>query len=342
MYNPLDALSILVSTDIVEQGGRGGGSAMDGSGYNVDERIGLGDPRIQAIEQSKGFEIVTPQELFLHDRFGGAKAEINWTTDAGTLTVIPAYRDNDVNFAAFYGGLETVKEEDSQRSLEARFASTEHGMLRWIVGAYYLKDGTNTFLTIDQLNRTGNQQIYGYGTESKAGFADLTFDLTSSFRLIGGIRYTDEVKSIDGSLHNPFLANPKYITLDESSTYKATTYRYGLQYDLTPASMLYAMVATGFHSGGFFFTADNPVFQPETIKAYTLGAKNRFLDHRLQLNMEIFDWEYHNQQLAHTAIDSQGDAIFATQNAGATRIKGVETDVNFQLADHTRVGVNLQ
>ena len=342
MYKPLDALSILFSTDIVEQGGRGGGSAMDGSGYDVDERIGLGDPRIQAIEASKGWTIVTPNELYLDDRFGGVKAEINWTTDFGTLTVIPAWRDNDVNFAAFYGGFETVREEDSQRSVEARFASTEQGIVHWITGAYFLKDSINTFLTINQLNNTGNQQIYGYGTDSKAAFADLTLDLTSRLRLIGGIRYTDEVKSIDGSLHNPFIADPRYIVLDESNSYKATTYRYGLQYDLTERSMLYATVATGFHSGGFFFTSDDPVFKPETIKAYTIGAKNRFFDQRLQLNLEVFDWEYHNQQLSHTAVDSQGDAIFATQNAGATRIKGVETDLNYQLARDTRVGVNLQ
>lgn len=31
-----------------------------------------------------------------------------------------------------------------------------------------------------------------------------------------------------------------------------------------------------------------PTYQPETLKAYTLGSKNRFLDNRLHANIEAF------------------------------------------------------
>lgn len=76
--------------------------------------------------------------------------------------------------------------------------------------------------------------------------------------------------------------------LTPSKTFKKFTYRAGVEFDLAPQSLLYASYETGFKSGGFFASAIDPVYQPETIDAITIGSKNRFLDNKLQLNIEAF------------------------------------------------------
>jgi iron complex outermembrane recepter protein len=342
LYDPNDALSFLLSGDMVNQGGRGGGSAIIGHGYSASDRIGLGDPRVLALEAAAGLETIPASSLYQNNKYSGVKGEMNWKSDLGTLTVIPAFRHADLDFAAVFGGGEKDQELDNQSSIEARFASTDEGFLRWIVGGFFLKDSVNADFQIDNLNKTGNQQLYNAGTKSGAGFADLTAHITDKFRLIGGLRDTRETKSLDGSLHNPFLAAPKYIYVDQAQTYTKVTWRAGAEYDVTDSSMAYATVATGFRSGGFYFSSDSSAFSPETMTAYTLGTKNRFLNDRLQANFELYDWEYKNQQLGYTGHDSQGDVVFATTNAGATRIRGFELDTKFRALSSTEVDLDVQ
>ena len=240
------------------------------------------------------------------------------------------------------GAQNILHEQDAQRSVEARFATRDFGPFKMILGGYYMNDTVHTNLIVNQLTGAGNQQIYKYSTDTKAVFADATYKLTDKLRLIGGIRYTTETKALDGSLHNPYAVNPKYIVIDSSTPNSAVTYRAGAQYDILPRSMLYATIATGFHSGGYFFTVDNPIFKPEHITAYTVGMKNRFLDNKLQANIELFKWDYRDQQVSHTANDSGNNVVFVTQNAGATHIKGVELSLQYQLFRNTQIGFNAQ
>lgn len=341
LIEPSDSLSIRLSADVVNQGGRGGGSAIVSNGYSADQRIGLGDPAVQALEAAKGLQTVSAQQLFQDNHYYGFMGELKWTVGLGTLTIQPAYRHAALDFVSTFGGLETVIEKDKQKSIEARFASRQTGFLRWVVGALYLDDQVNSNFGINDLNGFGNLQLYASGTKSDAVYADGTASLTRKLRLIAGARYTRDTKTMDGSLHNPYVVNPHYIVVDRSAVFSKVTERAGLQYDVTASSMAYAMVSTGFRSGGFFFTSDNPVFRPETMTAYTVGTKNRFLDDRLQLNAEIFDWQYKDQQLSHVVFDSFGDSIFAVSNAGSTTIRGAEFGVKF-LAGSTLMSLDIQ
>jgi iron complex outermembrane receptor protein len=78
------------------------------------------------------------------------------------------------------------------------------------------------------------------------------------------------------------------------------------------------------------------------MTAYTLGSKNRFLSDSLQVNVEIFDWEYRNQQLSHVIVDSAGDSILAVSNAGASTIRGAELDLKYRLDASTEAGLDVQ
>lgn len=345
--DPDSAVSIIASADYFHQGGRGGGNALLDGGYTAGDRVGLADPRAQSYYTSTGHVAVTPQQLFIDGNYGGGKVAVTWKSALGELVLIPAYRSAAYDSVAISGPLLMDDEHDHQKSFEARYAFNEVVGLRLTAGAFYLDDDVRGVFNVDNLavNATlpssGNIQNFFQETKTYAGFGDATFSVTDSVRLIGGVRYTDEKKTLDGTLTTYATFVPP-LTINNSHTWNSTDWRAGVQWDLDSRSMVYATVSTGFHSGGFFFTHDNPTYQPEKLKAYTLGSKNRLLDNRLQVNVEAFYWDYQDQQLSGVSSDSTGSTIFATVNAASSKIKGAEADVKFLAAEHTLLGLQAQ
>jgi iron complex outermembrane receptor protein len=84
------------------------------------------------------------------------------------------------------------------------------------------------------------------------------------------------------------------------------------------------------------------VYRPEEITAWTLGSKNRFLENRLQVNLEAFYWRYSDQQISHLGVDSAGTSIFPTENVGRSTIKGAEIDTEFLLTETTLLTADVQ
>lgn len=314
------------------------------------------------------------------NRFYGIQATIDWKTPLGSLTVVPAYRVSNLDYSSFATGV-LLREisHDKQTSIEARLASDTSHALRYVLGVFYLHDPEDVpaFDVNQQANVTFQQ--YTARTISRAAFANLTYDITTNFHLTGGVRYTKDEKSFDGhqqantiictvttafgpSCPNagvfpysdaapvpPVFFNPNgtILTLttinnDDSASYSKVTWRAGLNWDLTASNMLYATVETGFKSGGFFFSSDSNFYQPESITAYTIGSKNRFLDNRLQANFEVYYWKYRNQQISHLSTDSAHDTIFPTENVGLATYKGFEVDLEARPLEHTLVSGDVQ
>jgi iron complex outermembrane receptor protein len=119
---------------------------------------------------------------------------------------------------------------------------------------------------------------------------------------------------------------------------------------VTDENLVYGSVETGYRSGGYSFSTDveTQTFKPETIRAFAIGSKNRFLDNRLQANIELFYYRYHDQQIAH--LDYSTNAvnplnpylIFPTENVGASTYKGIEADLEARPARNTLVSLNVQ
>ena len=305
-------------------------------------------------------------DVFQDNKFSGTYGELTWTAPAGTLTVIPAYRHSSIDFMSTAAGFRIDQSEtDNQTSLEARFASSNDRQLRYLAGVYYLHEGIDS--------NPGYDQEYNYSTEhadlttnTVAGFGRLTWAFTDAFRATGGVRYTWEKKEADGSYLTmntlcpgsfiPPPAGPQFcfggvgqinvpappIALNQSNTWDKATWRGALEYDVAAESMLYASVETGFKSGGYSLSATYPVYQPETITAYTIGSKNRFFDNRLQANLEVFDWDYKNQQISHLAYDTNGTLVFPTLNVGHSTIRGAELNLQWLATKDTLLGADVQ
>lgn len=191
------------------------------------------------------------------------------------------------------------------------------------------------------LPASGNTQDFNQKTRAYAGFGDFTYSVFGGLRLIGGIRYTHERKRLDGTL-TTFATFVPPLVLRPTDTFTSTDYRAGAQFDVSSTSMLYGTVASGFHSGGFFFTHDNPIYDPERLTSYTVGSKNRFLDNKVQLNVEGFIWKYKNQQLSGVSTDSAGSTVFATVNAARSTIKGVEAELQVRPLRNTMLVAQAQ
>lgn len=147
--------------------------------------------------------------------------------------------------------------------------------------------------------------------------------------------------AVDGTLTIPSVidnsgARQKRLSVDK------VTYRVGADWQVTSRNLVYASYETGFKSGGAFFSADAGIYRPETIRALTLGSKNRFFEDRLQVNLEGFLWRYRDQQITHIITDSSRNAILATENVGRATFKGVEAEVRLRPVPRTTLGADVQ
>ncbi len=134
---------------------------------------------------------------FRDDEFWGANAELNVDLGGIDLVVIPAYRrsslDNQFNGPPFKAAINQDVAE--QYSIEGRL-SGDAGPVEWLVGAYYFDENVDGVNSYNQFS-TVSFQDFETSTQSFAIFGRGSFSVTEDFRVVGGIRYTDESRSID-------------------------------------------------------------------------------------------------------------------------------------------------
>ena len=421
--DPTDTLSIVATADYFQQRGSGNsaivrtaaGGVETPMAYDLDDRVGLLSPEGEAVFASQfipsiGRTLAPPSTVpgdsdpFLSNEFWGISTTIDWETTLGTLTVIPAYREGSLDYLNFLPGFRIRQHEDnSQTSIEARFATPEENPLRALVGAFYYDEDTQTPSVNYNQQGSASWQDFGATTESFALFGRLTYAFTPDIRVTVGARQTWEDKTFAGQLISttrvcltgvcptaavipyvdtppavPVPANPVFVPVpfppfslpvptgpapyggfvnpadptyiqtaailneDEKADWSEFTWRVGADWDITPENLVYASFETGFKAGGFFFSSDLGVYDPETIDAFTLGSKNRFFDNRVQLNLELFHWKYNDQQISHVGRDSQGVTIFPTENVGKATFKGIEVETRFAATDTTTLSLDFQ
>jgi iron complex outermembrane receptor protein len=299
---------------------------------------------------------------FTDSYFWGLTGTLEWQTDEGTLTVIPAFRRHSAHTMANNASFGAIRgfDDPTQKSIEVRFASAQNRRLKYQAGVYALEVDVNGKGNSETAaNRSWSANFYESKTTSYAPFAQLTYSLTNTLRIVGGARYTTDRKETDSSrytLLNTFGPNvvlpdrppavgPNVVfnlALDESRTWTSTTYKAGLEWDVAPNSFAYVDVRSGFKAGGFFFGPPGyNSYEPEKLTAYSFGIKNRFLNNRLQANFEGFLYDYSDQQLSVNLL-LNGQQVVTTQNVGHSKIKGAEATFDWLALDNTRIGADVR
>ncbi len=304
-----------------------------------------------------------PNTAFNKGDHWGVSQETDWKVIGGTLTFIPAFRSDDVDYLSpVAGGMIRETEHSHQTSAELRFASNTDQPLRYILGGYLFNGATSGNAVYDAQTAGVNPvQALDVSDFTYAVFGQATWSVTSSLRLVGGLRYTYERKKTNSQNAIYTYFTPQAAPLVPTTAFQVfgfptvgskawdqTNWKAGFEFDLASKSLLYANVSTGFKAGGFFF---NPIpgagntYDPEKVTAYTVGLKNRFLDDRAQLNLEAFDMEYSGQQIATLLFAQLGPALipyFPNQNAGKARIRGGEAEAQFLATPNTLLSADVQ
>jgi iron complex outermembrane receptor protein len=216
---------------------------------------------------------------------------------------------------------------------EIRIASKTSAPFQWQVGGFYFSEKANLVSgDVAALPGGGYNEYFGfvYGTKqrSEAGYAQASYQLTPKLKLTGGVRYTHDYKQ-EAGYFGDLTGGVVYGRGEGSDASSKATIHLAADYALTPWNMLYAKYDTGYKAGGF--NLGGSAYDPETVKGYEIGSKNRFLDNTLQLNLAAFDYDYTKQQVANYATLSTGQPVQLTQNAGASRIYGAEADLTYKL-----------
>ena len=214
-----DTLTVRLATDYSQSRGTGAGSVyshryrfnrgtnsyiVTPSGFDND--VGLFDPAAQAFRQTlfsglsgRTFTALDRRPQLNNDYFG-VNAEIEWETPLGSLTIIPAHREADLDQTFTVPAFTAYLQEKSQQdSLELRLAGDDlGGFADYIVGAFFYHETVDGNYTFNQQSLAPFQDFTAK-TSASAVFGRLTAHLSDSLRLVGGLRYTDESKSFDGA-----------------------------------------------------------------------------------------------------------------------------------------------
>lgn len=281
----------------------------------------------------------------------GVAGTIEGDLGFGTLTVISAYRKAAPDFLTYQAGFRgQIDEDNEQYSVEARLVSSGSGPLQYVVGLFYFDESQQALNFFTQGPISSTRFTPNLETQSRAVFGQLTYSVTDTVRVVGGLRYTEEEKSQSTALAvgSPTNLNPPLgAPFSGDLSFEATNWKAGLEWDAAEDTLVYANVATGFKAGGFFVAAPpQNTFQPEELTAYTVGAKSRFLNNRIQVNLEGFWWDYKDQQISFVGgIRGPTGAIGSgaiTVNAGQATMYGFDADVRMKPVDDGLLSLSVQ
>jgi iron complex outermembrane receptor protein len=133
-----------------------------------------------------------------------------------------------------------------------------------------------------------------------------------------------------------------YNPVVDTRSYSRVTWKGSVEFDVAPASLLYATVESGYRAGGLQMTESRTSYLPEFITAYTIGSKNRFFGNHVQLNLEGFLWKYRDQQITYFTVDTSGTLISSNENAGRSTIKGFDADIVVKPTRGTTLSAKVQ
>lgn len=185
----------------------------------------------------------------------------------------------------------------------------------------------------------------GQTTRSLSPFAQLTFNATDNFRLIGGARFTTETKKIDYSVtrYNFGTFNRVVTPLDiaiSDRSHQEDNFdpQISVQYDLARGLMAYATGSIVHKAGGFNVDEANGLqiartfeYRPERAKSFEAGLK--WSKGASFLNLTYFDTRFNDLQVA-----SNDGISVAVRNAARARTRGVELDGQYRPARYVKLG----
>lgn len=344
LYKPSSAFSIYLWGYGVSRNGHPGGFVTKGF-----------DPETGQLSQDKflnkdPWNDVLTGDLAAFAPFGSPKSEdqhyknymvggeLNIDLGGGvSLTYIPSYFYVDWYQDYWISALPSfISARYNQYTQEVRL-SGENGRLKWLAGlyAYRVVNSGDIIIFTSVVSNVERNRLQGIG-----GFAQGTYSLTDSLRMTLGGRYSSDDRTGRGKAMDP--AGALTLPYDFNGSFSRFDWRLGVEYDVGPRSMVYASVQTGYQPGTYnqfpsSVTYNNRV-KSSTLTAYTVGIKNRFLNNRLQINNEVYYYDYKNLLLQSFNADVAFNEVF---NAPKVEIYGDQLDILFRPSETDQLNLTV-
>ena len=266
----------------------------------------------------------------------------------------------------------TYNSSDSQwNSQEVRLTSNQTVPLQWVLGLYRFQEHiTNNHSSAFSMIAVPSgppffappvspgQETQDIATplqdgHSYAVFGQATYSPIDTLHITGGARYSYDWKTSYGSTQlgaspggpiicpansNVVLGNT--ICWSGEDSWKRTTGKVNVSFDLTATSLIYAGYSTGYKAGGFAY-GPTPEYKPETIKAYEVGSKNRFFADRLQVNLSawLYDYKDFETTVVSTPPSAPNVTTITVVNAGSARMKGASANIDWLATEEDRLHI---
>ncbi len=276
----------------------------------------------------------------------------SYAGQTGPISVFDATRDDDRETTQF----------------EARVGSSLDGPLNFTAGVFFQQDDTE-FCVLqvvgffdgffvgtppDYWNDTPRILCNKQDADAKAIYIDGTYEVSDSFRITGGFRYTEEDKAwagrpmrqfFDGMLLEDILNEPldavDFNRFPEGVVYNdhswsEPTYRLIFDYDFSDDLFGFFGYSTGFKSGGYndqlgsqldpiTDLAANPT-EPELADSYEGGIKHTFAGGAATISVNAYYVDYTDAQRTFNVSFPSGGQETLFFNAAQMTVKGVEAE----------------
>jgi iron complex outermembrane receptor protein len=304
------------------------------------------------------------------DRESQQQADYSLYADA---SLSPGYTSTYYScYVAYFGGCEdptilyTNDNEYERENHELRLVSSQENRFRWLVGAFY-EDASHAFdsewhvLGLSQLTT----DITGKGTpaaveepdiywttdqvranEETAFFGEVSFDFTDKLTASASTRYFDYDSSLDGfsgtvwwpNRYGPRVDDNTHLETNHSDSVGKVSASYSFNEDI----MVYGTWSEGYRPGGLnrvYGAAISPVYEPDFLESFEIGAKMMLLDNRLRLNIALYTQEWDDFQLSQ--INTDISVLTLTDNVGNAESDGLELDGSYLILENWSVDFGL-
>jgi outer membrane receptor protein involved in Fe transport len=212
-----------------------------------------------------------------------------------------------------------------QWTQEVRLASDFDGAFNFLLGGNYYDQKIAYYVDITHAALAATQQAFALNpiyeayriqtdpatTKSFGLFGEAYFDLGESTRLTGGIRYSNDKKTVKTRqlFLDPLFSgglNPNGTPFINGRFKKGVvTGRLVLDHDFASNIHGYVSVSRGYKAGGINpGGATVPTFKPESLSAGEVGLKFNTFDGALLLNSSAFYYDYKDLQIGQVGVTS--------------------------------------
>ncbi len=367
LYSPNEDVTARLTANI----GRQGGVSHLEANYDQLEQ--------ENYSGSDGLKLLAnPIPSWLDEHLFNLDGSLNWRFGAVQMDVLGSQQQYKMNDQMVSGNNPVSTTNNFQTSnfgneyktteAEVRISNVSPGMIDYTVGANYFRED------IDELYHGWNAPVatwYDQGTwrnrinpvnnttrDAWGVFVQGTWHVTEQLGLIAGVRYTHDEMEREGT----FAAGPNFLQADGTpcrypntcigaennggSEDHKTTWRVGLNYQVTPDNLLYTAVATGFKGGGFNDidptlgpAAGTQPYDPEELISYELGYKGRPAA-GLIYSSQLYYYDFQKQQINGTfqyfpPPGNTGSININYTTLAHSRIYGWENELSYRLTSQT-------